>query len=195
MRAGHLAILLATVLIATSPAAMLADGSWLDGATPQSWPTGATVPAAPALPSGATLDLRCLEQTRPPETAEDRQLAAAGWMLIGDYRGGWGTKVVMGASYFDGMCRPLGYQVFVFDDGLLAGTVSPVPMDSRTDGAAVQTLLQGPDRLTVVFTRYTDTDALCCPSRTSSASYQINHPGAQPVLVLTSVSTNPTSSS
>jgi hypothetical protein len=186
-------LVLAMVLLGSSPAATLADGTWLDGSTPQTMPTGTTVPAPPALPSGGTLDPRCLEQARPPETAEDRQLAAAGWILFGDYHGGWGTKVVMGTSFFDGMCRPLGYQVFVFDDGLFAGTVSPVSMDSRTDGAAVQTLLQGPDRLTVVFTRYASTDALCCPSRTSTASYQINHPGAWPELVLTSVSTNPTS--
>jgi hypothetical protein len=183
--------LLALALLAASPLAAFAQGSWLDGETPRQWPAASGVPMAPALPPDTVLDPRCVEQSRPPETAEDRLTVAAGWMLIGEYRGGWGIKVVTGATHFDGMCRPQGYQVFVFAAGQFVGAVSPTTMDSRTDGAAVQTVLQGPDRLSVVFVRYADTDPLCCPSRTSSASYRIDRSGAQPVLVLTSVLTSP----
>jgi len=160
------------------------------------WPTtGFEVPRAPALPEGTVLDARCVEQQRPPETNEDRGAVAAGWMLIGDYRGGWGIKTILGASNFDGMCRPLGYQIFVFADELFVGAVAPTTMDSRTDGAAVQTVLQGPDRLSVVFVRYADVDPLCCPSWTSAAAYQIDRSGARPALVLTSVFTSPTGGS
>lgn len=119
----------------------------------------------------------------------------AGWMLIGDYRAGWGIKTILGVTDFDGMCRPTGFQTFVFADGVYAGTVSPISMDSRTDGAAVQVTLQGRDRVSVIFVRYADADALCCPSRTSVATYQVDRSDTQPVLVLTSVATNPTGSS
>ena len=37
-------------------------------------------------------------------------------------------------SNADGMCRPLGYQFFLFVGDDFAGTLSPAPMDSRTDG-------------------------------------------------------------
>jgi hypothetical protein len=184
--------LLATFLLVALPTAAFADGSWLDGDMPKQMPAGPSVPKAPALPAGAALDARCVDHARPPETPQDQQTVAANWMLTGDYRGGWGLKTVTGATYFDGMCRPMGYQVFVFADEEYVGAVSPTPMDSRTDGAAVQTVLQGPDRLSVVFARYADTDPLCCPSRTSSPSYLIDRSGAEPVLIVTSVLTTPT---
>jgi hypothetical protein len=46
------------------------------------------------------------------------------------------------------------------------------------------------------FARYKDSDALCCPSATSSATYSIVKEtfGAPPVLMLDSVFTNPTGS-
>ncbi|MFN8557187.1 MAG: LppP/LprE family lipoprotein [Dehalococcoidia bacterium] len=113
--------------------------------------------------------------------------------MVGSYESGWGVRVVLGASNYDGMCRPLGYQVFVFADGLFAGTVAPVPMDSRTDGAAGPSSLVDGDRLNVTFSRYAPSDPLCCPSRTSSVTYAIDRAGAAPVLRATSVFTTPLS--
>jgi hypothetical protein len=192
MRPARFALLVAVFLLPILPSHAAADGAWLDGATPMPFPPAAGVPTAPPVPTGATIDPRCLELTRPPETPEDRQTVDAGWLLVGEYSAGWGIKLLTGATHFDGMCRPLGYQMFVFADKTFVGPVSPTSMDARTDGAAVQSVLQGPDQLSVVFPRYADTDPLCCPSRTSTASYRIDRSGAQPVLILTSVYTSPT---
>jgi hypothetical protein len=133
-----------------------------------------------------------VEQTRVPETAEDLEVSRAGWMLIAAYQAGWGIKVILGTSFFDGMCRPLAYQHFVFSDGLFAGTVSPTPMDSRTDGSSSRVFLLTRDKLSVTFERYEPTDALCCPSRLTSASFDINRSSGWPVLTLTTTSTSST---
>ncbi|MHB8573990.1 MAG: LppP/LprE family lipoprotein [Dehalococcoidia bacterium] len=173
------------------PAATNADGGWLDQQPAAVWnQPGMDVPAAPLADS---VDPRCLARQRPAETDEDYALTGAGWTLVGTYQGGWGIKTVIAASNFDGMCRPLGYQEFVFADGQFAGTVSPFLMDSRSDGAANFIALQGPDRIAVRFARYTAADALCCPSAESSVFYTIDRSSGNPVLVLTSVMTQKTS--
>ena len=61
------------------------------------------------------------------------------------------------------MCRPLGYNGFVFVDGAFAGTISPEPMDPRTTGAGSITGLQN-GRINARYVRYAATDPLCCPS-------------------------------
>jgi hypothetical protein len=184
------AIGLVVALLAMTPAATRADGSWLDQSPPVQWNTpGMAVPVAPA----ATPDQRCLTTVRPAETDEDDALVQAGWYLVGGYQGGWGEYMAIGASNFDGMCRPLGFQTFVFVDGNFAGTISPVLMDSRTDGVVGQVALGVQDRIAALFSRYADTDPLCCPSRTTAASYHIDRSGELPVLLLDSTSTSPTS--
>jgi hypothetical protein len=65
------------------------------------------------------------------------------------------------------------FQVFVFADGAFAGTISPTPMDSRTDGTGHIVGLFGRDFLSGQFQRYTPTDPLCCPSSTFAVKYSI----------------------
>jgi hypothetical protein len=89
------------------------------------------------------------------------------------------------------MCRPYGYQFFVFADGIFAGTLSPVVMDSRTDGAASAVRLESPDRITADFLRYTATDPLCCASRISTAAYRVNRFALGPVVTMFNVRTGP----
>ena len=113
--------------------AALADGAWID-ALPGAWNTpGAAIPQAPA---GEPAQLTaCAEQTRPASTAADRALEAAGWKLFGPVLSHGSTSIVRAMSNADGMCRPLGYEFFFFIGDAFAGTLSPAPMDSRTDGA------------------------------------------------------------
>ena len=107
------------------------DETWLDGDL-ASWNTpGMAIPAAPTIDGNP--DPRCVERERPAETAEDDALIAEGWHLFLPYQRGWGVTLISGLASYDGMCRPLGYQSFVFVDGVFAGTVSPEPMNSRTD--------------------------------------------------------------
>lgn len=92
------------------------------------------------------------------------------------------------------MCRPRQYQAFVFVRGLFVGTLSPQLMDSRTDGALSEVSLQSATLLTAQYLRYATTDALCCPSRTTSVIFEIatfpsqsNRPQVRPVSASTSI--------
>jgi hypothetical protein len=97
------------------------------------------------------------------------------------------VALVMALTTVDGMCRPMGFQAFVFVGGKLAGTVSPQPMDSRTDGSAAPIHLTTASTLTVGFSRYTPADALCCPSKRQIVTYTIERHGPRPLLVPRSV--------
>jgi hypothetical protein len=159
--------------------------AWLDQAAPVNWNGPRNpLPVAPPPQSAAPPDPRCLETLRPPETAEDQQVSAAGWGLVGQFTGGWGLRIVAGQSGFDGMCRPLSYQVFVFSGGTYAGTMSPGPMDARTDGAWQQAqIFSGGQSLSATFARYRFEDPLCCPSGSSVVTYNLDRSGVAPVLV------------
>lgn len=146
--------------------------SWLDQPKPASWnQPGAPIPAAPRIQG--RIDPRCKQQARPPQLEEDKKLQDRGWDLVGPYQGGWETLVIRGTASYDGMCRPLQYQDFVFVRGAFAGTLSPQPMNSRTDGALRRAFLQSSSRLTAEYDRYTAADPLCCPSRTTRVEFDL----------------------
>jgi heat shock protein HslJ len=130
------------------------------------------------------VDARCRAEARPAQLSEDKQVRNRGWDLIGAFQGGWRTVVIRGAASYDGMCRPSPYQDFVFVRGVFAGTLSPQPMYSRTDGAISRVWLQNATQLTAEYTRYAAGDALCCPSRTTSVTFEIagDRPAVRPVL-------------
>jgi hypothetical protein len=159
--------------------------AWLDEPKPASWnKPGLSIPAAPKI-QGA-VDQKCRELARPPQLDEDKRLQEQGWDLVGGYQGGWHVLVIRGTAGYDGMCRPLQFQDFVFVRGVFAGTLSPQPMDSRTDGALARVSLQSESRLMAEYQRYAASDALCCPSRTTTVVFDITKDG--PVLQPVSVS-------
>jgi len=146
--------------------------SWLDEPNPASWnKPGLPIPAAARIQGN--VDPRCKDLARPPELEADQRLRDQGWDLVGPYQGGWQILVIRGTASYDGMCRPMQYQVFVFVRGVFAGTLSPAPMNSRTDGALNQVTLRGSDQLTAEYLRYTSKDALCCPSSTTTVAFEI----------------------
>lgn len=147
-------------------------GSWLDEPKPAAWNTpGLPIPAAPRIQGN--VDPRCRDLARPRQLEEDRRLRDQGWDLVGAYQGGWQILVIRGTAGYDGMCRSRQYQDFVFVRGVFAGTLSPQAMDSRSDGALGRVSLQSHSRLTAEYERYTATDPLCCPSRTTSVVFDI----------------------
>jgi hypothetical protein len=91
------------------------------------------------------------------ELEQDRRVQGQGWDLVGAYQGGWQLLVIQGTAGYDGMCRPRQYQGFVFVRGAFAGTLSPRPMDGRTDGALSRVLLAD-KRITAEYVRYTADD-------------------------------------
>jgi LppP/LprE lipoprotein/META domain-containing protein len=171
-----------------SKAARSPPPSWLEDARPLSWnKPGAMIPTAPHIEG--PVEARCRSLARAPELEADRQLTGLGWDLIGAYQGGWGILVIQGAAGYDGMCRPRAYQEFVFVRGVFAGTLSPLPMDSRSDGALNRVILQDGRRLIADYARYTPNDALCCPSRTASVVFELE-PDSTPRPVSVTASSN-----
>ncbi len=129
------------------------------------------------------MDPRCNDTHRSGHSTEDKQITDAGWTLFGEEQQLEDVALVTALTRVDGMCRPLGYQGFVFVNGKLAGTVSPTPMDSRTDGSTGPIHLSSASTLTVGFSRYESSDALCCPSKRQIVTYTIDRTGARPLLV------------
>ena len=179
--------LIAALLIGGAPAGGVptvaaADGAWLDVPVAAPWNTaGADLPVAqaPQLP----LDERVVARERQPETPEEEALVGRGWRLIAAAQTGWGVRVVQATGGYDGMGRPLQYQAFVFVDGAFAGTLAPLPMDSRTDGALDGFDLDGGDALRATFRRYATPDPLCCPSSRSTVQFRVERLTAGPVVV------------
>lgn len=166
------ALLLAAMLL---PPVALAQtepsGSWLDSNSSWNQP-GAAIPQAPAPEGGSNLPA-CQQDVRQAALPEDQVVTDAGWTLTGAAQTYNGTTLVTGMADADGMCRPLQYQVFVFTDGVFSGTLSPMPMDSRTDGSLVNIDLYREGYLSASFNRYESSDPLCCPSRESQIFYEV----------------------
>lgn len=131
----------------------------------------------PSLPSPLArerpTDNRCAAQIRPPASPAETALVRRGWRLYGATQSYGLTTVVTALSGFDGMCRPLGFQAFVYWEGRYAGTLSPTLMNSRTDGAMVALRLVSETNFVLDFARYAATDPLCCPSKLASVSYAL----------------------
>lgn len=169
-----------------APSQSLAD-SWLDQPKLPAWNrSGLSVPKPPQVQGPA--DPRCQALTRPTELKEDTVLRDAGWKLVGEYRGGWQVLVILATAGYDGMCRPLQFQGFVFVRGKFAGTLSPEVMLSRMDASLTRATIDSNGRLRAEYARYTASDPLCCPSRTTTVVFEVTaneHPVVRPVSVAT----------
>lgn len=164
--------LILTAFLSLPASAGAQEATWLDGDL-ASWNVpGMAIPTAPE--TDGNPDPRCAERERAADTAEDAALMAEGWRLFLPYQRGWGVTLIAGLAGYDGMCRPLTYQYFVFVDGVFAGTIAPEPMSSRSDGAASDVNLWFEDQLSAEFARYAADDPLCCPSGSTSVNYTID---------------------
>lgn len=170
-------VILGTALaLALAPATVLAGGGWID-AQAGGWnqPEGG-IPFAPGSDPG---DIgRCSDQVRPAQTPEEFAVDGSGWWIFGSMGSDFGVTVISGLTGFDGMCRPMAFQNFVFVDGWFAGTLSPELMDSRSDGVLSSFGINSPDEIVAQYSRYTPADPLCCPSRTSTVVYYVDRAGA-----------------
>ena len=91
----------------------------------------------------------------------------------------------------DGMCRPDMYQYFVFVDGVYAGTLSPRLMDSRSDESAVAIRFPAPGKIAADFTRYSEKDPMCCPSRMTELTFEIAREKGKAVVSWIAAKTRP----
>jgi hypothetical protein len=158
-------------------------GAWLDQPLVSWNASGAAVPTAPPAAGDSPSTPRCAGLLRSPTTAVERAVTDRGWSLAAATETRDRVTIVIAGTAVDGMCRPLGYQGFVFLDTRFAGTLSPVPMDARTDGAETRASIEGPSAVRATYARYLPTDPLCCPSRTSTVRFVIEHDAGGVVLV------------
>ena len=147
------------------------------------------VPKAPEPKGDSPSDPRCAGVVRYPETAVEGAVTTAGWSLFSQPRIKGDMTVLLAEASVDGMCRPWDYQAFVFAKGAFAGTLSPVLMDSRTDGALSDVRVLSPTSVEATFLRYADADPLCCPSRLSTVRYRVDRRPEGPAAVALTVYT------
>jgi hypothetical protein len=163
--------------------------SWLDEPAMAGWnKPGQAVPAAPKVQE--LVNPSCRNQAPAPQGAEEKRVRDQGWDLVGTVQETGQVRIVRGTASYDGMCRPMQYQDFVFVRGTFAGTLAPAPMDSRTDGALGRVSLSSPTQLTAEYSRYEKSDALCCPSRITRITFDIE--GDPPVVRARSAETSKT---
>ena len=180
----------------TPPPDLPRGGGWLDQILLPWNERGAAVPKPPPpSPQQGENLARCRPGIRGPLTPAERAVTAVGWWLYPNSTRSLGDVSVVGASSdWDGMCRAWSYQAFVFVGERFVGTLSPVLMDSRTDGAWQTAKIETPVHLSAQFLRYAREDPLCCPSRVSEVTYRIDLPMSareSPVLVPLVVDTRP----
>jgi hypothetical protein len=188
-------LLFAILSVALLPCAAMTEdrpSAWLDSAPVQWNQPGASLPKPPQDVKRDVAPDYCKTYEPSVNSPEERAIAEADWTVVASFQGGDRITVVLGAAGEDGMCRPDPYQAFVFVGGVFAGALSPRLMGAREDGGVNRVEFAGPKRITAYFSRYTDADPLCCPSRISEATYEIRESSGKPVLVLVSVRTRPT---
>lgn len=180
---------LASPLAGNVQQSVRSDEGWLDRA-PLNWNYRMSGLPNPASSNAADAQTRCRDLVRQPGSSAEYALVNTGWLLYGAVQSYGPTEVVTALSGVDGMCRPLGYQAFVYWEGRYAGTLSPVAMKARTDGALTKIWLLSATRITAEFARYKESDPLCCPTQTSHVTYEVSRDDA-PLVALVNIITVP----
>lgn len=126
---------------------------------------------------------RCSTSVRQPSLPQDFLLTKMNWTLTGAAQVFGNTAVITTAEGFDGMCRPLKYETYVFVGNKLAGGLTPGPENSRADGSIINVNLYSETDLSAEFARYRDSDALCCPNKTERVTYKVKPDGRNFLLV------------
>jgi hypothetical protein len=183
-------IWIATFLFSGQQTPKEEPGAWLD----KSATVNLSLASVPAVKNEGT-NPRCDAALRTAQTPADHLVVKQGWRLStstqGKHVNGGVIEIIQGLLSYDGMCRPRQYQAYVFLDGRLLGALSPRLMNSREDGALTRVSISASGNILATFSRYSRTDALCCPSRESHAVYALVQGNGGLALKLIRVDTMP----
>lgn len=157
-------------------------GQWLDMKPLPNWNSRKRVILETKKMSAPELK-RCSAAVRQPTLPQDFLLTKMNWTLTGAAQVFGNTAVITTAEGFDGMCRPLKYETYVFVGNRLAGGLTPGPEDSRADGSIINVNLYSETDLSAEFARYKNSDALCCPYKTERVTYKVKPDGGNFLLV------------
>lgn len=155
---------------------------WLDMKPLPSWNSRKRVILETKKMSASELK-RCSTSVRQPSLPQDFLLTKMNWTLTGAAQVFGNTAVITTAEGFDGMCRPLKSETYVFVGNKLAGGLTPAPEDSRADGSVINVDLYSETDLSAEFARYKNSDALCCPYKTERVTYKVKPDGRNFLLV------------
>jgi hypothetical protein len=179
----------ALLLTATAAVTGAQTGArWLDQPLTAWNQPGFSVASAPmTLDAQAALDKRCGTPKSASPVALDaiRRARWVPFLHLDQAIARNGIEVIGGMTGATPGCGPESFNLFVFLDGVFAGTVSPVMMTPSRDGAAGAVRITGTTTLTVEFARYAPNDSACCPSSRVRVSYRIDRTRAGPTLVAT----------
>jgi hypothetical protein len=159
-----------------TPSASAQAAGWLDRPLANWNVAGQGVISAPRVDEPDDEVVRRCKLSFSGSTAAEKAVAAAGWIPFlpgGQQVNRDGVEIVGGMNGADGMCRPVGYNLFVFVSSQFAGTLSPTLMTSRLDSSSGMITLTS-EGVTAEFVRYRDTDPLCCPSSRVAVRYRID---------------------
>lgn len=163
-------------------------GAWLDRPV-VNWNRKSRELPSPVLPvDQEDVQTRCPDLLRQAASPPEREIVHAGWLLYGPVHSYGRTRVMTAMSGADSLCRPLGYQAFVYFANTYGGTLSPVAMDSLTNGALTTIRLVNATNISAEFARYRKQDLPCCPTRMSYVTYEASDddaPLARPVEIVT----------
>ena len=173
--AAVLTILAAAFSVAAQPTRGV--DSWLDRSLVNWNRPNSTMPRPSTAFDRSEMSGRCRNQVRQPASVAERAAVRMGWTLYGPVQSYATTTVFTAMAGVDGMCRPMGYQAFVYSGGRYAGTLSPIPMDARMDSSLTNIRLISPTAIIGEFARYGEADPLCCPSKTSTVNYDVRNIG------------------
>lgn len=171
-----------TVVLPLSFNAFAQTSQWLDMKPLPNWNSRKRVILQTKKISADELK-RCSVAVRQPTLPQDFLLTRKGWTLVNAAHVFGKTAVITTAEAFDGMCRPLKYETYVFVGNKLAGGLTPGPIDSRADGSVINVNLYSETEFIAEFARYRSSDALCCPYKTERVIYSINPDGRNFLLV------------
>ncbi|CAD5934437.1 Similarity to tr/Q7NCK8/Q7NCK8 [Planktothrix tepida] len=153
---------------------------WLDQTTPQNWnKPGVNIPKTKLYP----IPENCQKMIQPPRNTTERLITQAGWKLLNYKRTNGKTTLFLAISQTDIKCRLAESQIFVFHNGIFAGTGSPTTIIYRLDGAFRDFKLLTEKTFIVKFDRYRDSDASCCPSGSTIVNFKIDTVSGRPLVV------------